>query len=141
MHVITVTRTTGAKPEAVWNLFADYAGRTSWDDALEEVNVAPGTGFRAGATGTMKLKGQPARRFEIIECEPVSRYTDRFFLPMGGKMDWVHSVRETPDGAEVGFEISVTGPTTFILGPIMKKILARELPPTVDKLVALAEQA
>jgi uncharacterized protein YndB with AHSA1/START domain len=141
MHVITVTRTTAASPDAVWNLFADYAGRTSWDEGLERITVDPGAAFRAGVTGTVKLKGQPARRFEILECDPVQRYTDRFFLPMGGKMDWVHTLRQIDEGTEVGFDVSVSGPTAFLLGPIMRKILAKDLPPTVDKLVLLAESS
>ncbi|HEY3956386.1 MAG TPA: SRPBCC family protein [Streptosporangiaceae bacterium] len=140
MHVITVTRRTTATPEAVWDLFADYANRTSWDDSLEKITVPPGAAFRAGATGTVKLAGQPARRFEILRCTPHEAYTDRFFLPMGGKMDWVHTLRQTGDGLEVSFDVSVSGPTAFILGPIMKKILNKDLPPTVDKLVALAER-
>jgi hypothetical protein len=141
MHIITVTRKTTAAAAAVWGLLADYAGRTSWDDSLEEVTVAPGTPFRAGATGSVKLKGQPARRFEILTCQPAEVYTDRFFLPMGGKMDWVHTLRQAGDELEVGFDVSVSGPTAFILAPIMRKILSKDLPPTVGKLVALAEQA
>ena len=66
---------------------------------------------------------------------------DRFFLPMGGKMDWIHTLRRTDEGTEVGFDVSVSGPTAFFLGPIMRKILAKDLPPTVDKLVLLAERS
>lgn len=67
-------------------------------------------------------------------------YTDRFFLPLGGKMDWKHTMRETEGGLEVAFEVEVSGPTALILAPVMKGILRRELPPTVDKLVPLAEK-
>ncbi len=59
---------------------------------------------------------------------------------MGSKMDWVHTIREVHGEREVTFDISVTGPTSPILGLVLRRILRRELPPTVDKLVALAEQ-
>ncbi|MGO4456570.1 SRPBCC family protein [Streptomyces sp. M-16] len=136
MHVITVTRRCEAPPEAVWQLFADVPGRTRWDDELERGSIdGP---FVKGARGTVKLKGQPERRFEILERETPVRYTDRYFLPMGGKMDWVHAVRAVDGGCDITFDISVSGPTRFLLAPITKKILGRALPPTVEKLAAVA---
>jgi len=88
----------------------------------------------------LKLKDQPERKFAILDCVPLQTYTDRFFLPMGGKMDWMHTITEGTRGREVTFAISVTGPTSLILASVMKKILGRELPSTVAKLVSLAEQ-
>jgi len=116
-------------------LFADVAARTRWDGALESIQGS----FGLGGRGSVKLKGQPERTWEIIECVRLQRYTDRFFLPMGGRMDWVHNIEVTGDGCEVTFDISGGGPTAIILRPIMRAILSRELPPTVDKLVAVAE--
>jgi hypothetical protein len=49
-------------------------------------------------------------------------------------------MKRADGGYEVTFDMNVTGPTSFILALIMKKILGRELPPTVAKLVAVAEQ-
>jgi hypothetical protein len=137
MHVTAVTRGTQASPQAIWDLFADIPGRTRWDDAIQHIEISGR--FERGAVGAVKLKGQPTRRFEIIECDPPHCYTDRFFLPMGGRMDWLHTLREVDGGCEVTFNVSVSGPTSFILAPIMRRILGRELPPTVDKLVELAE--
>jgi len=140
MKVIKITRKTTAKPEAIWELWANVPGRTRWDDSLEHIKID--SEFKSGAFGAVKLKGQPERKFEILDCTPMTRYTDRFFLPMGGKMDWIHTINELGDGSrEVTFDVSVSGPTSFILGPIMKKVLKSALPPTVDKLVAVAEQA
>lgn len=91
-----------------------------------------------GGRGSVKLKGQPERTREIIECVHLQRYTDRFYRPLGGRMDWPHSIEATDDGCEVTFDVSVGGPTAIILRPIMRAILPRELPPTVDKLVTVA---
>lgn len=135
MKVFTVTRTTTAAPEVIWGLFADVAGRVRWDGALESIEGS----FELGGRGSVKLKGQPERTWEIIECVRLQRYTDRFFLPLGGRMDWVHRIEASGDGCAVTFDISVGGPTAVILRPIMRAILSRELPPTVDKLVAVAE--
>lgn len=139
MHVITVTRMSTAEPEAIWELWADVPNRTRWDDSLERATVdGP---LQTGASGIVKLKSQPARRFEILHCEPPHAYTERFFLPMAGKMDWVHSIRDVGGAREVTFNVSVSGPISPILGLVSRKILRRELPATVDKLIALAEES
>ena len=138
MHIVTVTRKTTAKPQIIWEFWANVEKRTRWDDSLEYAKIdGP---FRSGMSGVVRLKGQPERRFEIVESVPYHRYTDRFFLPLGGKMDWVHTITEVEGGYEVTFDISVKGPTSFLLGPIMKHILSRELPPTVEKLIAIAQE-
>lgn len=138
MHIITVTRKTTAKPEAIWELWAKVPERTRWDDSLERAQLdGP---FQLGMVGVVKLKEQPERPFEILDCVPLQKYTDRFFLPLGGKMGWVHTITEVEGGHEVTFDVSVRGPTSFILEPLMKKILDRELPLTVDQLVAIAEK-
>ena len=137
--VIEVTRETTATREQIWELWADVPNRTRWDADLEYAKLhGP---FRAGSTGEVKLEGQAARKFLITYCEPLQGYTDRFFLPFYGKMDWHHTISETKGGREVTFKIEVSGPSAFILAPIMRNILQDDLPPTVDKLISLAEEA
>ena len=136
--VIEVSRETTASREQIWELWADVPNRTRWDANLEYATLnGP---FRVGSTGEVKLEGQPARKFLITYCEPLEGYTDRFFLPLYGKMDWHHTIEETEGGRQVNFKIEVSGPTALILAPIMRNILQDELPPTVDKLIFLAEE-
>jgi hypothetical protein len=139
-HVVSVTRTTTASPEAIWNLWADVPNRTRWDSGL--VWARADGPFQQGATGEIRLKDQPTRRFEVVEFQPPSRYTDRFFLPMGTRMDWRHSIDEVDhDRRRVTFRVEVSGPTALVLAPIAKRILDDELPQTVDRLTAIAEGA
>jgi hypothetical protein len=137
-HVLTVSRTTTASPQAIWELWADVANRTRWDEGLEAARIdGP---FQLGASGQVTLRGQPPRRFEVVECQPTRRYTDRFYLPMGTTMDWHHAVEERgPNQRQVTFRVVANGPTSLVLAPVLRRILQGELPPTVDKLVNLAE--
>ena len=139
-HVLTVSRTTTASPETIWELWADVANRTRWDEGLEAARIdGP---FRQGASGEVKLRDQPPRRFQVIECQPMRRYTDRFYLPMGTTMDWQHSVEERGHSQrQVTFQVVVKGPTSLAMAPVMRRILESELPRTVDKLVGLAEHS
>ena len=138
VFVIEVTRKTTATREQIWALWADVPNRTRWDANLEYATLnGP---FQTGSTGKVKLEGQPARKFLITYCEPLEGYTDRFFLPFYGKMDWHHTIEETEGGRQVTFKIDVSGLSAYLLAPIMRNILQDELPPTVDKLVSLAEE-
>jgi hypothetical protein len=138
-HVVTVTRTTSATSEAVWRQWKDVPNRTQWDEGLEWARIDGD--FATGTRGEVKVKGQPPRRFEILEARPPTTYIDRFFLPLGAKMDWLHSVEDVGDNQRrVTFRIEVSGPTSLVLTPIMKHILRSEIPATVDKLVEIAEQ-
>jgi len=138
VHVISVTGRTAATPEAIWRLWADVPNRTRWDDALERITLEGR--FRSGAAGVVKLRGQPERRFEVVQCVPPQAYTDRFFLPLGAKMDWAHIISAVDGERAVTFDVSVTGPTSPILAPVLRRILRRELPSTVHKLIALADR-
>ena len=137
--VIEAKRETTATREQIWELWADVPNRTRWDRDLEYAKLDGS--FRTGSTGEVKLRGQPPRKFLIIHCEPLEGYTDRFYLPFYGKMDWHHTIKETGGGREVAFRIEVSGPAALILAPIMRNILRDDLPPSVDKLVSLAEDA
>jgi hypothetical protein len=138
-HVVTVTRTTSATSEAVWQQWKDVPNRTQWDEGLEWARIDGD--FATGTRGEVKVKGQPPRRFEILEARPPTTYIDRFFLPRGAKMDWFHSVEDVGDNQRrVTFRIEVSGPTSLVLAPIMKHILKSEIPATVDKLIDTAEQ-
>jgi hypothetical protein len=83
MHAITVTRRTAAKPEAIWRLWADVPNRTRWDDSLERI-TSEGP-FQSGAAGIVKVRGQPERRFEVVQSVPPQAYADCFFLPWAAR--------------------------------------------------------
>lgn len=139
MQVIEVKKLTKANKSVIWRLWSDVENRTIWDDSLEWATI---NGlFKLGVTGELKLKDQPVRKFEIIEYSEEAYYTERFFLPMGGIMDWYHSIEKINSYEnEVTFKITVSGPTAILLFPIMKIILKKAIPETVDKFILCAEK-
>ena len=122
--------------EQLWKLW-DFDQRNAWDASLEWVK-ADGI-FGPGQTGLLKLKEQPPRRFKITEFDVNRRYTDRFYLPLGGKMDWRHTLEKTEDGVKITWKVTVNGPGALLLFPIMSMILKEELPATVTQFIARAE--
>ena len=138
IKIIEVERISNrADLEQLWELW-DFDKRKEWDSALEFVE-ADGR-FELGQTGLLKLKEQPSRKFKITEFEKHRLYTDRFYLPLGGKMDWRHTLEETANGIKVKWDIRVSCPSALMLLPIMRIILKEELPKTVEKYIEIAEK-
>jgi hypothetical protein len=125
-----------ASLEELWKLW-DFDNRKEWDSSLEWVD-ANGQ-FELGQTGLLKLKEQPPRKFKITEFEKYKLYTDRYYLPLGGKMDWVHTLEQTENGIIVKWDIAVNGPSALMLLPVMRIMLKDELPKTVRKFIEIAE--
>ena len=123
--------------EQLWKLW-DFDKRNSWDSSLDWVE-ADGK-FELGQTGLLKLKEQLPQKFEIIEFEVNKLYTDRFYLPLGCKMDWRHTLEETENGIKIKWNVTVNGPSALMLLPIMKIILNEELPGTINKYIEIAEK-
>jgi hypothetical protein len=115
----------------------DFDNRKEWDSSLEWIES--NGQFELGQTGLLKLKEQPPRKFKITEFEKYKLYTDRFYLPLGGKMDWIHTLEQTEDGVIVKWDIVVNGPSALMLLPIMRIMLKDELPKTVGKFIEIVE--
>ena len=136
-EVIAVSRSTTASVDALWQLWADPANSPRWDRAVESsTHDGP---FATGQTGTVTVAGQPTRRFVVLDCRPKTAYTDRFFLPAGGRMDWHHTIDDQGAQRTVTFRVTVTGPSSLVLRPILASVLQAELPATVDTFVRVAE--
>jgi hypothetical protein len=125
-----------ASLDELWKLW-DFDNRKEWDSSLDWIE-ANGP-FELGQTGLLKLKEQPPRKFKITEFEKYKFYTDRFYLPLGGKMDWMHTLEQTENGIMVKWEVVVNGPSALMLLPIMRIMLKNELPKTVRKFIEIAE--
>lgn len=136
--VIEVKRVSkNATPAQLWDYWSSTEKSKQWDGALEWGTVdGP---FQLGQTGEIKVKDQAPRKYEVIEFEENKLLTQRFFLPFWNKMDWRHTLVQTPAGVEVTYIVEVSGPSSFILAPIMKSILEAEIPATVDKFIEVAE--
>ncbi|MFE1593584.1 SRPBCC family protein [Nocardia sp. NPDC058705] len=137
-HVITVTRTTDANPDVMWELWSNVPARTEWDRGLEYINVdGP---FEAGTTGTVKVEGQDPVRYQIVDVTPKVNFTDRFESLLWTHTDWHHTIERRADGRyDVTWRLETKGPLSLISLPVLKNIFGEEVPTAVDEFVELAE--
>ena len=137
-HIVTVTRSTTADPEVMWRLWADVPARTDWDKGLDYIEVdGP---FAAGTAGTVKVQGQDPIRYQIIDVQPETSYTDRFESLLWTHTDWHHHIHPREDGGhDVTWQLEARGPLSLLSLPVLKNIFGEEIPLAVDEFVALAE--
>lgn len=137
-HVVTVTRTTDANPDVMWELWSDVPARTEWDRGLQYIEIdGP---FEAGTVGTVKVEGQDPVRYEIVEVAPKVSFTDRFESLLWTHTDWHHSIERRSDGRyDVTWRLEARGPLSLVSLPVLKNIFGEEVPAAVDEFVQLAE--
>ncbi|MFD3507917.1 hypothetical protein [Nocardia sp. NPDC058666] len=137
-HIVTVTRSTCADRDVMWELWANVPERVEWDKGLEYINVdGP---FEAGTSGTVEVEGRGPIEYRIIEVDPKNGYTDRFESLLWTHTDWHHRIELNTDGCyDVTWELEARGPLSIISLPVLESIFGEEIPIAVDEFVALAE--
>lgn len=136
MWTTRVTRKTTATKEQLWELWSDVSNWNTWDHEIEYSEISGE--FKVGTKGVLKPAGGPKTKFVITVCNPLQEFSDRSFLPLS-TMDFVHTIREIPDGLEVSHEVRINGPLTFLFSRVIGKKIESSLPQVVEKLIYVAE--
>ncbi len=128
---------TSAPPQSIWNLWKDVAAWTRWDHEVEK--CALDGAFAVGTRGTLKPKGGPTTRFEIVELEALKRFTNRSLLPLC-RLEFIHTLSTLGEQTVVEHRVQMNGPLTFLFRRLIGTSIEKGLPQTVFQLVAMAEE-
>jgi Polyketide cyclase / dehydrase and lipid transport len=122
--------------EAIWSLYEDVSSWPSWD-AEAELVTRDGP-FTAGATGTMKFRGQQPLAYRLVKVEPLREFVDE--TPIGELVVRVsHLLQPLPSGrVRITYSAEIEGPEDEArqLGPM----ITQDFPETMGSLVALARE-
>jgi hypothetical protein len=126
---------TTATPEALWRLFEDVAGWTSWNAGIER--IALNGPFAAGTTFDMKAPGMDAFRSTLRDVRPHAGFVDETVLE-GTRFLVSHELQRLPSGGtRVTYAITIEGPEAATLGPLV----TADFPEVLAALKAVAERA
>ena len=130
--------TTNASKESIWELWKNVKEWSEWD---EEVEWATLDGeFKHGQTGKLKPKGAPVSQFQITNCIPLQKFSDRAKLPLA-ILEFDHEItEEESERIVVKHRISITGPFARIFKVLLGKKLKVGLIKALPNLVRLAEK-
>lgn len=125
-----------AGPERIWELWADVAGWSHWDDAVAGAELdGP---FATGSTGVLRPTGGPKSRFTVTEATPNRSFTTRTKLPLGS-LEFVHTLTPTAEGTVIVHRVSMSGPLTVVFRRVIGAGIAASLPAAVNALARQAE--
>ncbi len=132
------TAHTKARPEDVWNLWADVAGWSRWDD--EVISSQLDGAFTVGTRGWLKPKDGPRTTFVLSHVEPNVAFTNRSSLPLA-TLEFVHTLRVEGGETVIEHRVEMNGPLTFLFRRLIGATIARGLPKVVERLARVAEGA
>lgn len=139
MITVQATANTTASPAAIWQLWSDVAGSPAWDTdvAWSRLDGA----FEPGTRGAFKLKRGPSLEFVIDQVATDRSYANTVRLP-GVRVRFTHALEQVSPGAlRITHGAELTGGLGWLVGPLLRRQLAKALAAALDNFVRLAEHA
>jgi hypothetical protein len=132
----SATKATTSSRHQIWALWRDADRWGEWDGGLRSARLnGP---FATGTTGSLQPMTGPTSKFVIVDVR-ADGYTFETKLPFAV----LRVVRQFEIGAPVPFThtVSFHGPLRQLWAAILARGFQKELPHTLQRLAALAEQA
>jgi uncharacterized protein YndB with AHSA1/START domain len=128
---------TSAKPEAVWQLWADVERRPDWNAGIERIQLRGP--FAVGSTILMTPPGDEPVELRISEANEPELFVDE---ADGG--DFVvrttHRVEDIGDErSRITYRMEITGPAADTVGPEIGPEISDDFPEVLAALAAHAE--
>jgi len=120
----------------IYDLYAEVSNWPMWDPEVERASVSGP--FVVGTAGTLKPKGGPESKIELIEVSPGRSFTVRCRLPFC-EMIFGHELVQTASLATATHTVSFTGPLSKIFGFLIGRGIKKTLPSTMNGLKRAAE--
>jgi hypothetical protein len=122
---------------AVWALWADVNGWAQWHGDLDFCRMEGP--FQAGTEFSLRPKGGPTVKIQLLEVEPGRGFTDLTRFP-GARMVDIHRLEETPEGLRLSNTVEVSGPLGFLWVKLVAQGVAASAPAEMDAVAALAQR-
>lgn len=123
--------------EQVWKLVSNVNQWHTWDDTVEYAKMDEP--FEKGNYFTLKPKGGPKVRIQLIETIENRRFTDLTLFPLA-KMYGDHTYEDTPEGVKITITMKVEGLLGFLWRKIVAEGIADGLPSDIEKQVKAASK-
>lgn len=119
----TVTKEITA--EQIWKLITDVNNWKKWDTSVDRSELHDE--FAAGTFFTLKPKGGPGVKIQLVEVKPNTYFKDFTRFPLA-KMYGEHWYEDTSDGLKITITMSIIGPLAFLWNKIVMKDIVDHLP-------------
>ena len=131
------TQSTQATPEAIFKLWADVDHWADYDEGIEWAKLTDT--FSAGGNYTLKPKGGPKVKANILMVEPNKRFIDVSHL-VGAKLKFDHAITHQEGVTKVTVVMTIGGPLSWLWIKILGKNQQSDLEKSTANLLAKAEK-
>jgi hypothetical protein len=129
---------TNATKEKIWSLWTDVENWSKWNVGIEYANI--NGNFENGTWCSSKVSNFPESFFILFvlqDCIQNKSFTGRYKLPLC-TIDFGYELIEEKNKLSIKHDIKIYGPLTFIYKNRIGKVLAKNMPNSVKRLVSMA---
>jgi uncharacterized protein YndB with AHSA1/START domain len=126
-----------ASPEAVWRIWSDPAHWPEWNPFVKSMELAGP--FAIGTTAKM-VTDRGAHQVTVTELEPGRGFALTGPMMPGAAMTFRCVIEPRDGGSRISQSVSLNGPLSGILFPLMGKQMADTFVPILQALAAKAEK-
>lgn len=136
----SLTLTTNASKEVIWQLWEDVENWKSYDTVLKYSYLQDGALFEVGATGYVKARGAPKTKFELIHVDSGNSFVESLKLPFWNTLELKRRVVVVGPG-EVAFthEVDFKGPLKGLMYSLLAKRFKKDLRMVMVNMKDIAE--
>lgn len=115
--------------EQMWKLFSDVNNWHTWDKGIESAGIVGK--FETGNYFTLRPKGGPSVKVQLLEVEECRRFLDVTSFPLA-KMYDEHIFEQTAEGLRITNRITVKGLLGFLWVKIVAGKIAEAMPSDIQ---------
>ncbi|MDI2129304.1 SRPBCC family protein [Yinghuangia seranimata] len=129
---------TTASASAIWKLWADVDGWSTWNADVEKIDLRGP--FAEGSEFTMYMPGQDPVTLTLGSCVENEHFVDRAEIE-GLVLTTTHRIAQGGDGkVQVVYHMTIDGPGADEVGAEIGPAITGDWPETVAALIARAEE-
>ena len=132
-----LTITKEIRAEQIWKLMTNVDDWKRWDKSITASRLHGQ--FAAGSFFTLKPKGGPDVKAELLEVKAPSYFKDITKFPLARMYD-EHLYENTPEGLKITSVLTMKGPLAFLWHMIVMKDLAAQMPEHIQEQIAEAKK-
>ena len=136
----SLTLTTSASKEVIWQLWEDVENWKSYDTVLTYSYLQEGSSFEVGAIGYVKARGAPRTKFELIEVDSGNSFVESLKLPFWNTLELKRRVEIVGEGkVEFTHEVDFKGPLKGLMYSLLAKRFKKDLKMVMVNMKDIAE--
>jgi hypothetical protein len=121
----------------IWKLISNVNDWKNWDSSIDNSEIHGE--FKTGTFFTLRPKGGPNVKIQLVDVKPNSYFKDLTKFPLA-KMYGEHFYEDTKDGLKITVTMSISGFLSFLWNKIVMQDIVNHLPQDLETQIQEAKK-